>query len=510
MRGDFPRSMSVPPVLPQDVIDVINSLKNKRGHTNEIPVSIIKGNIIQFAQPLSILFNQSVTTGKFPHYLKHATVIPIFKNGSKEEVNSYRPISLLNVFSKIFEKLMKKALIQFLDRNSIIHPQQYGFRSGCNTFNAINYLTEEIYKTIDSQKFLLSIYIDFSKAFDTVKHEILLKKMKFYGIRGVIYNWFKDYLQHRTQSTKFQSHISSAHPINYGVPQSSALGPILFLIYINDLPSIFSEFKTILFADDSTFYISGADPNQLIIRSNAELDNFYQWCMCNRLTVNLSKCKYMLFSTRKIGILPPLLYHHNLISRTTEHMLLGVIIDESLTFKSHISYLVLKLSRIVSLLYQLNNYVPTYILKCLYNAHVVPHLQYCTSIWANSFPTHLLPLFRLQKRIIRLITGSEFYAHSQPLFRDSLSLKLFDINKLHIATHMYKLLKYGNEVLHTHNYPTRACGNLQIPRHSLSLYKHSVSYSGPIIWNSIPEHIKNASTIRSFRNKYKRLILSQY
>ncbi len=132
----------------------------------------------------------------------------------------------------------------------------------------------------------------------------------------------------------------------------------------------------------------------------------------------------MLFSTRTISILPPLFYHRDRISRTAEHTLLGIIIDDVLSFKPHISNLVLKLSRIVSLLYQLKNFVPNYVLKCLYNAHVVPHLQYCTSILANSYPTYLLPLFCLQKKIIRIITGSEYYAHTHPLFKDSHSLKL--------------------------------------------------------------------------------------
>ena len=190
---------------------------------------------------------------------------------------------------------------------------------------------------------------------------------------------------------------------------------------------------------------------------------------------------------------------------------MGVIINESLSFKPHISNLVLKLSRIVSLLYQLKNYVPNYVLKCLYNAHVVPHLQYCTSIWANSYPTHLLPLFRLQKKIIRIITGSDYYAHTHPLFKESYSLKLFDINKLHIATYMYRLLKDNNETFHTpHNYPTRTRDNLQIPMHSLTLFRHSLSYSGPKIWNSIPDEVKNSSTLHSFKNKYKRFILSKY
>ena len=512
LRGNYLSSMTVPPIDPQIVIDIINSLKNKKSNPHEIPVSILKGNKDEMALPLSILFNQSINTGKFPQCLKHATVIPIYKKGAKDNIGNYRPISLLSVFSKIFEKLMKKYLNNYLETKNILNSKQFGFRQGLNTFDALNTFNEEIYSSLDSQSSLLSIYVDFTKAFDTVRHDILLKKLNHYGIRGTIHDWFRDYLSHRTQSTKFLNSLSTPRPIHYGVPQGSVLGPILFLLYINDITHIFTNLKTILFADDSTLYITGDDPTTLIHTANDDLNIFYKWCTSNRLTVNLKKTFYMLFTNKQINILPSLYYHDKIIHRTNQHNLLGIKYDDNMTFKFHISNLILKLSRIVSLLYQVKDFVPHYVLTILYNAHVLPHFQYCIPIWCNTYPTHLLPLLRLQKKIIRIITKSDYFAHTQSLFKETNILKLFDINKIQTGIFMYKLINIGNTstLRQQHNYPTRTRGNLRTPIHHLTIFQHSLSFTGPKTWNSIPEHIKSLPTLSSFKKQYKKHIISQY
>ncbi len=511
LHGDYPNSMSVPPVCPQQVTEVIDSLKNKKGNIQEIPVSLIKNNKEIFAIPISLLYNQSISIGTFPTCLKHAIVIPIYKKGKTDSVENYRPISLLSVYSKMFEKLMKKSLFKYLEINNILCREQYGFRKGLNTFHPLNLFTEHIYTNLDSQNSLLSVYIDFTKAFDTVKHDILLTKLHHYGIRGVVYDWFKDYLTNRTQSVRIQNEESVSKQISYGVPQGSVLGPLLFLIYINDLPGIFTKLNSILFADDSTFYIHGKDPNSLIQTANAELNIFHDWSLSNRLTINLNKTYYMIFTNKPALLLPPLLFRNNEIHKTDQHKFLGVTFDDKMTFKYHITDLCLKVSRIISLLHITKDLLPPYVLNILYYAHVLPHLMYCTPIWANTYPTHLLPLFILQKKVIRAITNSNYFAHTQPLFKQTKILKLFDINKLQIAIYMYKKTQQNDDINEPlHNYPTRTRQNLRIPAHTLTIFKHSLSYTGPTLWNNIPAYIKASSSVNTFKNLFKKHILDQY
>ena len=193
MRGDFPNSIAIPETSPNDLLNVINSLKSKPCSIDDLSVCIIKQNARILAEPLSQLFNQSVNSGIFPDRLKRARITPIYKKGSKSDINNYRPISNLHVLSKIFEKTMKVYLVDFIVKNEIITPKQFGFQKNKSTEDALIEFSSYLYDKLDNSKSTLSIFIDFSKAFDTVPHKVLLKKLNYYGIRGIVNNWFEDY-----------------------------------------------------------------------------------------------------------------------------------------------------------------------------------------------------------------------------------------------------------------------------------------------------------------------------
>ena len=405
---------------------------------------------------------------------------------------------------------MKKFLVNYLTSKSILCPHQYGFRKGLSTFDALNSMTSDIFAALDKHKSVIGVFVDFQKAFDTVPHELLLKKLSHYGIRGCILKWFESYLSDRTQRTIYEGSQSLPLPVTYGVPQGSVLGPILFLLNINDISNAFNKFKVVLFADDSSFYIIGSDIKSLIIEANSELDKFYEWSIANRLSVHLDKTKFILFTKKRRKNDIPLFLNFDIIKQCEFHKILGVTLDSNLSFKYHINDVCNKLSRSINLLFNLKDLMPAHVLKTMYYAYVHPHLLYCLPLWGSACPTHLQSIFLLQKRAIRIITKSSYLDHTNPLFKSTEIMKFFDLIKLETASFMFK--NNDDPIFDRlfHNYNTRFRDNLIPPNHDLSLFKRSMQYNGPNIWNSIPIIIKNKQNIKSFRKSYKTYLVSQY
>ena len=504
--------MGIPLVTVNDIMKAISTLKNKKCNVDEIPVKIIKENKELLCEPLSKLFNDSISNGVFPRHFKVAKIIPIHKSGSKTNISNYRPISILSVFSKIFELLMKNFLMNYLNKHKILSNSQYGFRSGLNTFDALAKFTSDVYSALDNHKSIISIFIDFSKAFDTVHPNILLDKLQHYGIRGNIHKWFKSYLSNRSHYTLHNKTTSNIKTMHLGVPQGSILGPILFLLYINDMNSV-STFNIIQFADDSTLYLQGDNPTHIIHKANIELTKFSEWCLANRLTINTTKTYYMLFTNTiaKYQPLPRLTILNDDILQVNIIKFLGVTFDKNLTFKYHITNLCLKLSRSIALLLRTKSLVPSEISSMMYYAHIYPHLSYCNPIWSTTYPCHVNSLNILHKKIIRIVTNSDFLAHTPPLFKSRNILQLSDLTNFFIASYMFTNLHNNNiPVQQTRHYSTRNEQTLQIPRHNLTVYRQSLMYKGPVVWNTIPQYVKEAQHHAIFKKHLKKHMLSSY
>ena len=275
------------------------------------------------------------------------------------------------------------------------------------------------------------------KAFDTVNHEIIITKVNHYAIRGVVNDWFKSYLSHLSkQFVNANGYNSFSLPVTCGVPQGSILGPLLFLLYVNDLPNTSSLLTFHLFADDTNLYFSSKSLNHLETILNCELKSVAEWMKCNRLAVNISKTNFILFHSSKLKPNQSLRIKIDdvYIKQVDSTKYLGITFDSNLTWRSHINELCLKLSKTVGILSKVRHFVDNHILVMLYHSLIYPFLTYGVHVWGLTFPSFLTPLIIIQKKAIRIITFSEPKSHSEPLFKSLKLLKLNDVIKSNILS----------------------------------------------------------------------------
>jgi hypothetical protein len=361
----------------------------------------------------------------------------------------------------------------------------------------------------------VGIFLDLSKAFDTVNHDILFDKLSFYGIRGLPLDWLKNYFLNRFQYVEFNGSSSFYNSIKCGIPQGSILGPLLFLIYINDICNASEFLELVIFADDTNLFFSHNDLNYLNTIINSELDKLSIWLQTNKLTVNINKSNYIIFKPRQRRQLLDLNLEINKSSmnQVSEVVFLGVILDEHLSWKSHISHIARKISKSIGVIFKSSFCLPKSSLRLLYYSLVYPYLQYCVTVWGSTYPSNLKRIILLQKRVVRCINKDAYDAHTEPIFNELCILKFNDIYLLNLGKFMYSYQNdllpssfndYFIEVNQVHHYNTRSSNNIYVPFCKTNIRQFSASFQGPKLFNMLSSDMRNAYSLRSFQIKLKK------
>ena len=495
MHSRINESIFLSPVTPVEIEKLLLTLKDSATGWDEINATFLKTSLNYIRDPLCHVCNMSLEEGIFPSKLKIANVLPLFKAEEPSHFNNYRPVSLLCILSKVFEKIMYNRVSDFINKLEILYKFQFGFRKKHSTYLAHLILMDKITKSLDNGDKVIGIYLDFSKAFDTVNHDILLQKLYYYGIRGNAYEWFKSYLTDRVQYVTYNGVQSSPKKIQCGVPQGSILGPLLFLLYINDLPNVCANTMPFLFADDTNLFISGKNSHELYEAANNDLNAISEWLQVNRLSLNVKKTHYMLFSSTKImSTNAELKIEGEAISEVTKTKFLGVIIDNRLNWQHHISYISCKIAKGIGIIIKLRKFLNNESLRSLYYAFIYPYLMYCNHIWGNACSVYLNKLNVLQKKVVRIMAGVKPRTSTANLFDNLDIMRVNDLNIYLIALVMYQVhisevidvfqcLFTTNKNIHSHE--TRQADHFNIPMYHKNIGKTSIRYRGAVIWNNV-------------------------
>ena len=484
-------SLFLTPLTAIEVNDLINILNpSKSVGPNSIPIKLLKIIGYSVSPLLALLVNQSFQSGVFPVKFKIAKVISISKEGNPELPSNYRPISLLPVFSKIFEKLMYKRVYKFLEIHNVLYSLQFGFQENHSIDHALVSLTEAVRNTLDNKRLGCGIFIDLQKAFDTVNHRILLSKLEHYGIRGCALEWFRSYLSHRKQYVSVNGSSSSVLSITCGVPQGSVLGPLLFLIYINDLPNASKKLTFYLFADDTNIYYESKDLPNLAKVVVKELRLVKKWLDANKLSLNIDNTNYIIFHSSSVNVSSgtDIKIGKKHIKSVKFVKFLGLFLDEHLTWKYYLSELSKKLARTCGTFFKIRNLLPIDVLICLYNALFLPYLQYGLIGWGQTYASYIDPIFKLQKKAVRAISFQPRMSPSLPIFNDFKLLKLSEIFELQLLTFVFDSVnKTSPNCFHdffllsssVHQYSTRVAsqGDLYMSKKQPSVWSKVYSIS---------------------------------
>ena len=506
-----------------EVTDVVMKLKEKCDPLYDFKPSILKLILHKIVPVIVYIYNNCLSSGKYPSLLKMARVVPIFKSGSCFSVGNYRPITNILFFDKIFEKLTFTRVSSFAYNNDLISSFQYGFKPGSNTCFPVFNLVNNLLNNICDKKYSLVVFLDLRKAFDVVNKDILMLKLSRLGFRGLAYDFIKSYISDWKQFVTISGRKSDVKSVSFGVPQGSILAPILFNLFINDITNIDCDFRY-LFADDAVFCVADKNFHNCIDKLRKLISDLSSWLMHNKLVANTSKTKIMLFKPSNYNVILPNIYFNNcLLEWVSDFKYLGVIIDNKLNFSLHLKYVNMNLNRILGMIYSLSSYVPRNVLMTIYNSLVLSTINYNIMIWGGAARTNTRPIQITLNKILRIILDVKFDENYLPVVRTnemykSLGLLKFnDLYRLSLLKFLHFVFYKDNEffnrfylpLLPRHNYNTRNV-RIDLPIVGLDIQKRFAHFQSCQLLNEIDEELIVPQSNKSLIKKFKEIAINQY
>ena len=504
------------PVNVEKVARIVNNLKNTNSHgPDNITSRFLKDSMPVIGFYLTIIINTSIVTGKVPIEWKYSIVNPLYKDGDVNEPCNFRPISLLCIMSKVLEKVVSEQLCDYLETNNILSNTQHGFRKHLSTETALTKICERIYANIDENKISLLTLCDLSKAFDSVSHELLIKKMMNYGIDDF---WFNDYLTARTQSVKINNHISSKHEVEYGVPQGSILGPILFNIFVNDLVEVNDSDMLVQYADDAQYLHSGTIDKlaEIIDRAERNLVEVNKYFSDNGLKMNANKTQFLFIGSRHcIRQLPEnvsIRVNNDNIKPNESIKNLGVTMDKYFSFDSHIENIYRKMKGTLYFLNRNKSNFDEISRKLVIEALVMSSISYCSTVWNGASKLNIQKLQNIQNFASKVAIGNgKKYDHATPYINELEWLKIENKVVYDVCSFIYRILYEHipqrilklETVEQVRSRQTRQSGRLMVPRRRTVIADRAVSVRGPKLWNALPQEIKESENFSGFKKKLK-------
>ena len=443
------------------------------------------------ARPLSFLYNVSLRTAEIPTDFKIAKIIPLYKGGNKLDINNYRPISLLPIPAKILERAVHAQLYKYFDENSLLSSIQSGFRPMHSTQTCVTDISEYILRNMNSGNITGAIFLDLRKAFDVISHTRLLKKLSMYGIRNFELEWFKSYITDRLHCVSIEGTLSKYLKVKSGVPQGSTLGPLMFSIFINDISNLILDesCKLSLYADDTAIFCTDKNIHDVQLKLQSQFGTITKWLQCNDLFLNSEKTKTMLFgSNRKLtGKKLAIMYKNDILEHVKEFKYLGVVLDGSLNWTSHVDHVVKKISQAIGCIRRVKCYLTKEIMIDLFYSLVLPHIDFSCTVWGSCAQTNISRIQRLQNKYARMVLGMDLFTSASFLLstlnwqsvkqriRYQQTVLVFKILHGQAPRYLNTLIQ-RRDVNYTTRYATRS--PLFVPTPRTEYMKRSICYCG--------------------------------